>query len=190
VKKKIIQYSAVLFVLVLVAGCTKQETVMKQATYDSVDLEGAARIRMFGQNGLGIFFNENSACFNRATRTAVSGDMSSAFGSFIGLSQNESLGMTETDRSINISDRNGLLSRAYYRERYINSDKPVTISGGFTTMRSSCGTLSATFTPETGKQYEAVVDIVDRGNACKLTVSEIMGDGSVRPVPLRKSPEC
>ena len=162
---------------------------------------------MFGQNGASAVLARDSTCAKNIwsdDAEKVSGGMASAFSSFIGAVTNTSLGIAETDTTRNLSKKDGMLSKAYFREYVIPADRPSTMSMGFQDVSSfyvaggiryesvspSCrGAIS--FTPRAGEDYEAA--FVWEGRACRLSVNRVVtqdGKTELIPVPVAPAPDC
>jgi len=172
-----------------------------------------SRLRMFGQNGASAALFRDSACvksFWSDDAEKVSGGFSSAFSSFVGTASNTSLGIAETDTTRNLSRKDGILSKAYFREYVVPADKPSSMRMGFQDVSSfyvvksvagmpgfrydavspSCrGAIS--FMPRAGEDYEAA--FAWEGNACKLSVNQVVtkdGNTELIPVPVALAPDC
>jgi len=166
-----------------------------------------SRIRLFGQNGATAFLYRDSSCIRGFFSDGVekaSGSMSAAFGSFIGQVSNESLGIPETETSLNLSSRSSLLSKAYFREYEIPAGKPSSLRLGFQNVSSfyvmngvshetrgaSCsGDIS--FTPRAGADYEASFSW--EGKQCRTGVNEVVvkdGKTELVPVPVTAAAGC
>lgn len=143
----------------------------------------AARIRLFGQNGVGVILYKNSKCEGRSESIRVSGDAASAFTSFVGAASNESLGMPETETTKNLSKRDGILSKAYFREYRIDPGKPVTIAIRFQDVGKYCEPIVRTFTPEPRTDYEGRIDI-DNAGFCRFSLNLVSSDGSLSTTAL------
>lgn len=158
-----------------------------------------SRLRLFGQNGAGVVLYRDSKCIKPSLGKddeRVSGGLSSAFSSMFGTVSNTSIGMPETDTTRNLSKKNGLLSKAYFREYVIASNKPITVVMGFQDVSSfynangvhysrispSCkGAIQ--FVPHAGADYEASFSWSERG--CELgmnRVSQKDGVTTLKPV--------
>ncbi|MFJ2990940.1 hypothetical protein ACIPF8_24055 [Collimonas sp. NPDC087041] len=163
-----------------------------------------ARIRLFGQNGMGVKYYPNSACYGGDSVT-VSGGFGDAFSSFLGAASNTSIGMPETPNSGKPGTRNGFFSKAYFREYKIAANQPLTIKLDFQSNPSPsvsfqkgqstgylyCKTLAGTFVPEAGKDYEISLDIKD--GMCVPVLNELQtnADGLVlQPVVATKAEHC
>jgi hypothetical protein len=125
---------------------------------------------MFGWNGASTFLFRDSAyakCFWSSEGEKDSG----GFDSFIGKVSNTSLGIAETDTTRYLSNKDGMLSKAYFRKYVIPADKPSTLSmrhQEITTFYRVPGASytyiyfhtppicggSISFTPEVGQDYE------------------------------------
>lgn len=166
-----------------------------------------SRIRLFGQNGATAFLYRDSSCIRGFFSDGVekaSGSMGAAFSSFIGQVSNESLGIPETETSLNLSSKDGLLSKAYFREYEIPAGKPSSLRLGFQNVSSfyvmhgvshetrgaSCsGDIS--FTPRAGADYEASFSW--EGRLCRTGVNEVVvkdGKTELVPVPVTAAPGC
>ncbi|WP_317203031.1 hypothetical protein [Janthinobacterium sp.] len=154
--------------LALSLAAASQQAVADQA--------GTSRIRLFGQNGVKVDVYKNSSCVGGgATSISVSGGLGDAFSSFLGSPSNVRLGIKDTPNTLNSSKRNGILSTAYFREYEVASDQALTIAASFRSSPSrkylACDVVSATFTPQAGKDYEAAFDI--RSDQCELVINEV-----------------
>jgi hypothetical protein len=162
---------------------------------------------MFGQNGATAVLSRDSTCAKSiwsSDAEKVSGGFSSAFGSFLGAVSNTSLGIADTDTTRNLSRKDGMFSKAYFREYVIPADKPSTLGMGFqdvssfyvangvryeTVGRSCHGAI--TFTPRAGEDYEAAFAWDDE--VCLLAVNRVIvkdGKTELIPVPVTLAPDC
>lgn len=139
---------------------------------------GTARIRLFGQNGVLVDFYQNSSCVGGdAQKTRVSGGVGDAFSSLFGRAKNSSIGMKDTPNTQNLSKRDGLASKAYFREYEIPGNQPLSLRMAFQSgpgVGVRCSNLGGTFTPEAGKDYEVALDF--RPGQCVAVVQEIRQD--------------
>ena len=179
----------------------------KPSAASTADNTQTSRLRMFGQNGASAVLARASSCAKNIWSEdveKVSGGMGSAFSSFIGTVSNTSLGIAETDTTRNLSKKDGMLSKAYFREYVIPADKPSTMSMGFQDVYSfyvasgvrydwvkpSCrGAI--TFTPRAGEDYEAA--FVWEGKVCRLSVNQVVtkdGTTELIPMPVTRAPDC
>ncbi len=149
-----------------------------------------ARIRLFGQNGMGVVYYPNSKCEGGSNGVTVSGGLGSTFSSFLGTITNESIGMPETETTKNLAKRSGLLSKAYFREYQINAGEPITVALSFNDvgLRKKCDVLVNTFTPESGADYEGRLDV--DAEICTFVMNRVSLDGSLLPVSLSGAPSC
>jgi hypothetical protein len=168
---------------------------------------------MFGQNAASAALFRDSACVKSiwsSDAEKVSGGFGSAFSSFVGKASNTSLGIAETDTTRNLSKKDGIFSKAYFREYVIPADKPSSMRMGFQDVSSfyvvngaygapgfrydsvspSCrGAIS--FTPRAGEDYEAA--FVWEGKSCSLSVNQVVSkDGKIEliAVPVTPAPDC
>ena len=209
---------AVLLSLLLCSSSFAHNAVPAEAAAPAAAIEAAgtpaapatssiSRLRLFGQNGATAFLYRDSSCIRGMFSDGVekaSGSMSSAFGSFIGSVSNTSLGIPETDTSKNLSRKDGLLSKAYYREYEIPADKPSSLRIGFRdvspfyvvnginyeTVSPSCSG-DITFTPRAGEDYEAAFSW--EGKLCTISINQVIArDGKTElvPVPVTRAPSC
>lgn len=166
-----------------------------------------SRLRLFGQNGATAFLYRDSSCIRGMFSDGVekaSGGMSSAFGSFIGSVSNTSLGIAETETSKNLSRKDGIFSKAYFREYEVPADKPSSLRIGFRdvspfyvvnginyeTVSPSCSG-DITFTPRAGEDYEAAFSW--EGKRCSISINQVIAkDGKTElvPVPVTRAPSC
>lgn len=135
-----------------------------------------ARIRLYGQNGVNVKYYVNSSCIGGES-VSVSGGIGDAFSSFLGTSSNKSIGIPPSPTSENLTARNGMLSKAYYREYEVAPGQPITITMRFQSNPGNaykyCNTTATTFIPEKGKDYEAALEVTD--NRCIQAINELQG---------------
>lgn len=158
---------------------------------------GKARIRLFGQNGTTVDFFQNSTCVgSSAARTRVSGGVGDTFSSFLGSVKNTSIGIKETPTTQALSQRDGFVSKAYFREYEIAAGQPLTVSMFFQSVPTGshfkCRNLGGTFTPEAGKDYEIALKF--RSDQCLASVQEIrqdeQGQVALLDVETRSTAKC
>ncbi len=153
--------------------------------------DGHARVRFFGQAVIGLTYYENKACIGDDGVDASK----SGLGGFFSHKKNISLGMPETPNVVNLKNRDGILSKAFYHEYYVGAGQPLTISATYseTTGRSGyrCDEMDATFVPEDKKDYEVALDF---GNGqCHLNVTQIDATTvpvKLLPIKLQPAKEC
>lgn len=155
---------------------------------------GASRLRLFGQNGIGMVLYTDAVCTRTyGEKIRASGSMGSAFSSMLGKVKNESLGIPATATTRGLSERGMLLSKAYYREYSLAGGKPVVLEAG---MQSPTGwrcerTITSVFTPEPGRDYEAAMDVDFSDGVCTLKVNRVEPDGELVRVAVRPaSKDC
>ncbi|MDR0565336.1 MAG: hypothetical protein LBG78_10445 [Azoarcus sp.] len=184
-----------LLLIALLVGCSSSPSKQKPASAISADIpaDKAARIRLFGQNGMVVRFYRNSTC-NRGRAETVSGGLGSALSSFVGVASNESIGMPETPNVKNIAERSGILSKAYFREYTVEAGQPLTVTQSYRDVSGwYCSRASAiTFIPEAGKDYEAAFDNDVRSGFCGASIKQIVTqDNEVALLPVEVSrPFC
>lgn len=151
------------------------------------DSEKAPRIRLFGQNAMGVTLYKNSECINGIT---VSGGISQSFSSMLGGVESESLGIPETKTTKNISQRNGILSKAYYKEYELEANKPVIIRMIFSDVSGwHCKKpFYLSFTPKLNKDYEGHLDLHD--GICEAVINEVASDGTLSKAEANITDEC
>lgn len=189
--------------LALLAACAIGNATAQEAAAGSPAAQAGAsanttRLRMFGQNGVMVDFYENSVCVGgNGPKTRVSGGVGDAFSSFLGRAKNTSIGMTETPTTSGLAKRDGIMSKAYFREYEIAANQPVTLSMHFQSAAGApgsayCANLGGTFTPEAGKEYEITLDI--HPGKCTAVVNEIQkneqGPSTLIEVAIAPTQKC
>lgn len=165
---------------------------------------GESRIRVFGQNGAFADLHAGSTCIKRRGGERVSGSLGSALGSLVGNISNVSLGIPETATTRNLRLKDGIASKAYFREYVIPAGVRTSLRLGFRDVSSfyevgnvtysdvspSCsGAIS--FVPEAGQDYE--VGFSWAGPTCQLSVNRVVQEGAdvvLLPVPVEPAPKC
>ena len=203
-----------LYVSLLAAvNCSAQESTQAGEAVAPGTHVHSSRLRMFGQNGASAVLYRGQACvkdFWSEDGEKASGGLGSAFSSFVGSVSNTSLGIPETKTSRNLSSRDGLLSKAYFREYFIPADQPSSMRLGFrdvspfympapqigqTTFRyehvdPGChGAIS--FVPGAAKDYEVAFSWL--GKTCHAAVNEVVRKGDtveLIAVPVSVAPDC
>jgi hypothetical protein len=173
-----------------IASAPAVATILEAASAPST-----ARVRLFGQNGAMIDFYENSRCVGGGgPKTRVSGGFGDALSSFVGRAKNVSIGMTETPTTTQLAQRDGMFSKAYFREYEVAANQPVALDMHFQNAPGGarCNQFGGTFNPAAGKEYEVTLNIV--GRQCVAVVKEIQKDGqdavSLRDVTLLPTNNC
>ncbi|GGY08928.1 hypothetical protein GCM10011289_09490 [Paludibacterium paludis] len=138
-----------------------------------------ARIRLFSQNGSGMWFYRNQACYQLGffspPNAEVVSTLGAALSSFIGTISNTRIGMPESPTTKRLSERHGLASKAFFKEYHIDAGQPLTVM-----MTSGAGPgyecpLSAySFIPKAGKEYEAFLDVDEEKKRCHYQIREIV----------------
>ena len=144
-----------------------------------------ARIRLFGQNGVSVKLYRNTQCAG-GEKIMVSGGIGDAFSSFLGVIKNESIGMPDTPNSADPASRNGLMSKAYFREYEVPAGQPLIVSMSFMnasappskqlrqwSQTAYCKTITTTFVPERGRDYEGILDVRSDLAICVQQINEI-----------------
>lgn len=183
---------------VLLAGCAATEMPASTQHYNP---ETSARIRLFGQNGRPsiMFVQIGQGNAAKTEKITVGGSLGDAFGSMLGMSKNESIGMPATENTQNLAAQNGILSKAFYREFVIPAGKPVKVQGAYIGLSSitplaqggslyyhegDCSSNMVSFVPQAGQNYE--VDSYLSGNGCSVVVFDIKStDGKVSLIPVQ-----
>lgn len=148
----------------------------------------SSRFRLFGQNGFGMAFYPKSKCEGGPNKITVSGGLGAMFSSLFGTVKNESIGMPETETTKNLAKRNGLLSKAYFREYQIEAGEPVAVAASFSDPSGARCRIAVTFVPESGVDYESRLDL--SGNTCTLIMNRVGQDGSLTSVPIVRADSC
>ena len=187
---------------ILLAACTSNAPV-HQKSFAGYDSQSQARIRLYGQNGKPSYVYTNVDCESnpKGTKIGVGGSLGDAFGSLVGASSSQSMGIPETKISKNVGKMNGLASRAFFREFAIPAGKPVnaqTFYIGLTTTlhtethtiiqhEGSCSSNIASFVPQAGHDYEIVGS---SGRSCGVSVFEVGAQGELTPVAVDEAVQC
>lgn len=168
----------------LLSACSSASQVVSSEAYHP---ETEARLRVYGQNQ-----KPTLVAFGGKQMNAGS-SFGDAFSSLMGTVKSTSLGMPATETSRSIANRNGLLSRAFFREIAVPAGQPVRVKSTFLglsnrletptrteiTHQRSCQSDWVTFTPQAGKDYEA---IVPNSASCGVEIFEVGADGSLSPI--------
>lgn len=174
-------------ITISLVGCGSAPISQSTDTYDP---STQARIRIYGQNGKPTKMTYNIECSKPKSgeRINLGGSLGNAFASMVGAVSNKSLGMPETAYSKNISEMNGVMSKAFFQEFAVNAGQMVSVQTAFiqlppaaasgTTVyykNQSCRSSAVSFVPQAGHDYEIVGAL---GAACAVTVYEVKADGS------------
>lgn len=165
-------------------ACVSTELSTQNATYDA---NKDARIRLYGQNGRPSLLVVNVD--GKKEKVTVGGGLGQAFSSMVGMKDNESIGMPETELSKNPSAHSKLLSSVFFKEFVIPAGSEVSVTNEIIAMDShhthytttekittvikgkGCTGKTITFEPEAGKDYEVAPISSDR--QCGVTLYEI-----------------
>ena len=137
----------------------------KIAGYDS---QSQARIRLYGQNGkpshayTGIDCDTN----RKGTKIGVGGSLGDAFGSLVGASSSQSMGIPETEISKNVGKMNGLASRAFFREFAVPAGKPVNAQTFYIGLTNTLRSPTLTVTQYEGSCSSNIASFVPQAGAC------------------------
>lgn len=139
------------------------------------ELPSGSRIRLFGENGFGLWFYKNSTCYRKILfkpvgGETISGSISQSFASFQGKATSAGIGMPETLASKAVAAGS---DTKFYKELAVESEKPVTILASFGNAGWNCGAIASTFTPKPGKDYEGFLEISWSEKVCRLVLKEI-----------------
>ena len=165
-------------------------------------------MRLYGQNGHPTIATYGIDCQSgkKGTEINVGGGMGDAFGSFVRAISSKSIGIPATEISQTIGSRNGILSKAFFKEIVVPANQPVNaMSVIFATpshtsvsytathkitrtthYNDGCQSKVGSFVPEAGHDYE----IVGAKGSCGIAVYEIARDGSITPVELSNEVVC
>lgn len=178
-------------------GCVTTEMPAESQHYNP---EHSARIRLFGQNGKPTIMTVQSGqgADAKSVEINVGGGIGDAFGSMLGMSKNDGIGIPQTESTRSLADQNGILSKAFYREFVIPANKSVQVNNayiglataapalgpGWVYQEGSCTSKKVSFVPRAGKDYE--VDSYKTGNGCYVVVFEVrVSDGKTALVPVK-----
>lgn len=175
--------------VVILCGCATTDLPATSQNYNAHD---SARIRLFGQNGRPsiMVVQAGQGANIKPIEVNVGGGFGDAFGSMLSMVKNKSIGMPKTENTRNLASRNGLLSKAFYREFVIPANKVVRVRNAFiglpaisqgtdiTTIYQprNCTSGTISFIPEAGKDYE-VVSYNKTGSLCSVVVFDIQTIG-------------
>ena len=156
----------------MLGGCASSTTgISENAGYNPAT---HARIRLFGQNGQSTIMYSGIDCGAgiEGEKTNVGGGLGDALASLLLVKENEVLGIPPTEATKNLSKRDGILSKAFYKEIAIPAGKPVNLQTfpievlGPTPQKGqrvvllrepSCTSpMMLSFIPEAGKDYEVL----------------------------------
>lgn len=174
--------------LLLLSGCSTATTKIQPSEYDA---KNSARLRVFGNNGIGmvVYQNINGCPYEADNGLRVSGKMQQSLNAFLSQQDNLSIGMPISDRVKN--PYQSIFGNDFYTESIIPA-KPITIQSTFTSAdQSYCKPITVTFFPEAGKDYETVLNINNIDCYCQLKILRIDNDGnSFEDVKISHHPQC
>lgn len=187
---KLVNIGAVSMALVMLAACSTSSSL----TAPKYDPKTSARIRVFGQNAIGIRLYPGKTCMPWDDDGVIkaSGSIRQSWQSFIGTAESTSIGMPSTERLRQRRDQR--FAKEFYNEYVLNASGPVVISMGFDGssphMWRHCNPPAVMFSPEAGKDYEA--SLVLAGKYCYVSLDEIQkGKESTAPVSsAKKADRC
>lgn len=158
-------------------------------------VERPARIRLFGQNGVGLTMFTNAHCQDAYEEEIEgSGAVSLGFKALVGKRQpNTSIGIPQSDTTRTLEDRNRLMANPYYTEFVLVPGQPVALQAQIASGAGlSCGRgrgVQVSFVAEAGVDYEG--DMIRDFNAmqCGIAVRRVAADGSLSPVQTAQWPK-
>lgn len=187
--------------LFTLAACTTPAAVKNIGT--SYDAQKEARIRVYAQNQKPstVWSGIDCASNSKGKKVSIGSSLGDAFGSLTGTVNSKSIGIAETDISKNAGQRNGILSRTFFREWTVEAGKPLNVQAAYIGLSNrlekptyteiyyegSCRSNIASFVPQAGHDYEIVGS---RGKKCAVSVYEVASDGSLTPVKLSEAYYC
>lgn len=151
-------------------------------------VERPARIRLFGQNGVGLTMYTNARCEDEYDEEIeASGAVSDYFKALVRKKrQNESIGIPETDSTRNLASRDKLWASPYYTEYPLVPGQPVFVRANVANGSGwSCNRgrgIHIAFVPEPGVDYEGEMIRDFDGGSCGVAIRRVAGDGSVSAV--------
>ena len=170
-----------------------------------------SRIRLFGQNGGSSIMYSGIDCQagNEGEKTNVGGGLGESFVSFLRMDQSETLGIPQTEATQSLAKRDGILSKAFYKEFAIPAEKPVNLqlfpvtTPGTTPQKgqrlliiesNSCYSPAiASFIPEKGKDYE-ILGRWDEETSCPypvvLEITQIDNQVQIKEVQTSEAIKC
>ncbi len=165
-----------------------------QPTAAPAAVERPARIRLLGQNGIGLTMYTNSPCEDEYEEEIEgSGALSLSFKALVGKRRaNESIGIAETETTRTMEDRNQLMANPYYTEFPLVPGQPVALQAQIAAGAGlSCGRgrgVHGMFVPEPGVDYEGEMVRDFKMMVCGISVRRVSSDGSLAPVQIEAWP--
>lgn len=147
-----------------------------------------ARLRLFAQNGTAVSLTNEASCVASGGMGEASSNLLKNLASAMHVVSNETLGMPESTTTRRLSDRSGVTSKAYFMERAITAEMPVSVDFTFAANNQTCPSVAVRFVPEAGGDYESKLDV--GYGYCFVSVGRITPSGAVVPVRVTSAPEC
>lgn len=156
-----------------------------QGATDQAQFPDPARLRAFGQNGVGLTLYTNAVCKDEYDEEIdVSGSLGNGFRALVGKKvPNLSFGMPETVSVRTMQEGKVIMAKPYYREYALIPGQPVRVRAGIKSAANMrcVSDFDVAFTPEAGADYEVAMRF--GGDVCLLTVSKVAADGQLSPQP-------
>ncbi|UTH72681.1 hypothetical protein [Chromobacterium sp. IIBBL 290-4] len=137
--------------------------------------DDSARIRIFQRNGVGLGVFPRQSCY-QFNLFGKDGNIveSQSFSSFLHMASNKSISMPETANLRAMPQVSKLFSSVYFEEYRLPARQVATITSSFNDATYwHCKTLAVRFTPQAGRDYEAMLDVDMDNKTCKLIVGTI-----------------
>ncbi|UXH79600.1 hypothetical protein [Roseateles amylovorans] len=145
-----------------------------------------ARLRLVATHGMGVRFYKRAACIGGGPEVRIASRVSRSMALVLGLPDNLSLGMPESEFSRAAADRNRVGNRNYFQEFEIAAGEPLTV----VIENGRCPATAMSFTPRGSVDYEARFEPAANGRACGVVIGRIQGDASVREVRMTPAAAC
>lgn len=176
---KLSRFALPLACTVLLGAC-QSNTVVSTENYNP---QTQARIRLYGQNQKPSFLEYVHN--NEKVKQNVGGSLTDAFSSFVGGTENISMGMPKTNWMNDMKEYDGILSKVFYREFLIPAGIPLHVHNAFVGLggdyrvgksvishyEKSCRSRTVTFTAQAGRDYEVVP--IHNSESCGVAVLDI-----------------
>jgi len=147
-----------------------------------------ARLRLFAQNGTAVSLTNEASCVAPGGMGEASSNLLKNLASAMHVASNETLGMPESTTTRRLSERSGVASKAYFMERAITAEMPVSVNFTFAANNQTCPSVAVSFVPEAGGDYESKLDV--GYGYCFVSVGRITPSGAVVPVRVTSAPAC
>lgn len=145
-----------------------------------------ARLRLVATHGMGVRFYRAASCVGGGAEVRIASQVSRSMALVLGMPDNLSLGMPESDFSRAAADRNRIGNHNYFQEFEIAAGEPITV----VIDNGRCPATAMSFTPRAGVDYEARFEPATTARACGVVIGRIQGDASVREVRMTPAPVC